>query len=408
MQSILVEKPYVPVTPVRNKWWPWFFRTIRIHRWELHRTEGVTSSEVRNVDRIKTLLKTNHSILITPNHGRLADPLAMGDVGIEADCHFYAMASWHLFQNPVKCFALRRIGAFSLLREGVDRQSIDLAIELLASNERPLVIFPEGVTTHIADRLGPMQDGVSMIARMAAKRRAKDNPDAKVMILPIAIRYAYRGDAKRLLDTMLSAIETRFSWRPQRQLPAIERIAKVADGFLALKELQYLGAAQVGDWASRKDRLLEKLLDEHEPHFMGKTQSGSVVPRVKALRIKVMPGLIDKSYQGNELARVRTMLEDTYLAQQIDSYPSDYITEYPSQDRCIEIVQKFEEDLYDVIPPRRPTHAIIEIGNAIEVSTDRERGTAGNPLMDRLKTEIQGMLDRLSRESPLIDDKPFV
>lgn len=407
MQSILVEKPYVPVTPVRNKLWPWFFRTIRIHRWELRRTEGVTSSEIRNLDRIKQILKSGQSLLIAPNHGRLADPLVIGDIGIAADCHFYAMASWHLFQSPAKCFALRRIGAFSILREGIDRQAIDLAIELLAANERPLVIFPEGVTTHIADRIGPLQDGVSMIARMAAKRRAKDNPEAKVFVLPVAIRYAYQGDAKKLLDTMLSDIETRFSWRPQRQLPAVERIAKVGDGFLALKELQYLGEAQKGDWDTRKQRLLEKLLDEHEPHFMGKIQSGSVVARVKGLRIKVMPDLINKTAQGEQLARIRTMLEDTYLAQQIDSYPSDYISEYPSQDRCIEIVQKFEEDLYDVIPPRQPTHAIIEIGNAIEVGTDRERGTGGNPLMDKLKSEIQGMLDRLSRESPRIDEKPF-
>ncbi len=47
----------------------------------------------------------------------------------------------------------------------------------------------------------------------------------------------------------------------------------------------------------------------------------------------------------------------------------------------LEIVEKFEEDLTDVAQPHGPTKAVIEIGEALEVSPERDRTAAIDPLL---------------------------
>ena len=46
----------------------------------------------------------------------------------------------------------------------------------------------------------------------------------------------------------------------------------------------------------------------------------------------------------------------------------------------------------------------MEIGEAIEVSPKRDRNAETDPLMERIRSEVQEMLDRLARESKLVDD----
>ena len=90
------------------------------------------------------------------------------------------MASWHLFMGSrFQAWLLRRIGAFSVYREGLDRTAIKAAIELLAEARRPLVVFPEGIVTRANDRLAALNEGAGFIARSAAKQRAKAEPAAR-------------------------------------------------------------------------------------------------------------------------------------------------------------------------------------------------------------------------------------
>ena len=76
-------------------------------------------------------------------------------------------------------------------------------------------------------------------------------------------------------------------------------------------------------------------------------------------------------------------------------------------DRMLEIVEKYDEDLTDVTRPHAPTKVVIEVGEAIEVSPERERGAAVDPLMAALEQRLQEMLDRLALESPLYEPKRF-
>ena len=106
--------------------------------------QGVVKFECRNLDLLRQSLNQGHGVLLTPNHPRMADPMVMCYLAQQMPCNFYAMASWHLFnQGWFARWVIRLMGAFSVNREGLDRQAVDEAIEILQSADRPLLIFPK-------------------------------------------------------------------------------------------------------------------------------------------------------------------------------------------------------------------------------------------------------------------------
>jgi 1-acyl-sn-glycerol-3-phosphate acyltransferase len=406
MQPIIVEKPYEFIPPYHGTWWSDFFRLFNFPAWQLRRTEGVDAYEIRHIERLKASLAAGHGILLTPNHPRTADPVAMGLLAMEAHCYLWSMASWHLFhQGWLTAFLMRRLGGFSVHREGVDRQAISTAVDLLVAARRPLVIFPEGATSRTNDKLQALLDGVAFIARSAAKKRAKLSPPGKVVVHPIAIKYLYRGDVRAAATAVLEDIERRLTWQPQEELPLLARIVKVGSALLSLKEIEYLGQPQTGTLAERISRLIDRLLGPIETQWMGGVQQGPVVPRVRNLRTKILPDMVAGRVTAAERARRWRQLADIYLAQQLACYPPDYLAARPSVDRVLEIVEKFEEDLFDHARVHRGRKVILEVGQAIEVAPERERGAPIDPLMVQIEQSLQQMLDRLALESPPFEDR---
>ena len=402
MQNIIVEKPYEFIPPYRSTFWAELFRAIRIHRYYLRKSEGVVDYEVRNVERLQASLAAGHGILITPNHPRTGDPLAMGWLGVAARCNFWVMASWHLFQNSwLYGWAIRAMGGFSVNREGVDRQSINMAIELLAGAQRPLVIFPEGATSRTADRLQALLDGVAFIARAAAKKRSKQSPPGKVVVHPVAVKYYFRGNIRQVTDDVLTDIEHRLTWQPQRHLPLLTRIGKVASGLLSLKELEHFNQPQTGTLAERLGRLMDRLLGPIETEWFGQVQHGQVVPRVRNLRCKILPDMVAGKTTQQERARRWQQLSDIYLAAQLATYPPDYLGR-PTADRVLEMVEKFEEDITDKARLHGDLKVVLDVGEAIEVSPERDRKASVDPLMTRIQESLQSMIDKLAGDSPLL------
>ena len=402
MQEIVFEKPYEFIPPHRGDWWPSFIQRFRlIDRW-LRKSHGIVSYECRHAERLTHSLKSGYGILLTPNHARPADPIAMGWLARECNTHVFAMASWHLYQQDwFTAFAIKKMGGFSVYREGIDRKALNTSIEALAEAKRPLIIFPEGAVTRTNDRLTALLDGVAFIARAGAKKRLKANPESKVVVHPVAIKYRFHGDLEKTLDPVLSEIEHRFSWRVHRQQSSLlDRISRIGKGLLALKEIEYFGRPQDGKLDERLQGLIDRLLTPLEEFWLGEAQSDAVVPRVKALRTKMLPEMVEGTLDEAERKRRWEQLADVYLSQQVSSYPPDYISDEPTIDRLLETAERYEEDLTDRVTPHPDIHAIIEVGEAIEVSPKRDRGAESDPLMDEIENAMQGMLDELAKESP--------
>lgn len=401
MQGVLIEKPYQFVPPTRQRWPAWLFARLGLFRRTLRREHGVISHECRNLERLRESLRAGHGVMLCSNHPRMADALIMGHVARETPCLFYVMASWHLFnQSWFNTFMLRMVGGFSVNREGLDRKSIDEAVRILQSAERPLLIFPEGTTSRTNDQLMSLMEGPAFIARTAAKRRAKEN-NGKVVVHPIAIKYLFDGDIEKVADEVLSEIEHRLTWRPARDLPLIDRLVKVGNGLLTLKELEYqVSPAPGATLKERQTAMVNRLLDPLETEWLGGPRRDGIAVRIKNLRMKIFPEMSRDELSAEERARRWSQLQETYLAQQIDCYPDQYVTKFPSVDRILETLEKFEEDLIDRARVHGQLRAVVEIGEAIEVSPERERGVSeGDPLMNTIKQRLEEMLGRMQRES---------
>ncbi|MCG8651843.1 MAG: lysophospholipid acyltransferase family protein, partial [Pirellulales bacterium] len=215
MHSVVIDKPYQFVPPYRGWFWPRLLQ--RLVGYQLAKEYGIERVECSGVEHLQQSLRSRHGIVLAPNHCRPSDPMVVNQVCRQAGVVPFTMASWHLFMaGRLQAFVLRRAGAFSVYREGMDRQALQAAVEILQEAKRPLVIFPEGVITRTNDRVIAMMEGLSFIARSAAKKGVTDGK--QVVVHPVAIRYHFHGDLEQSLHIALDDIEQRLSWRPDSLL----------------------------------------------------------------------------------------------------------------------------------------------------------------------------------------------
>jgi hypothetical protein len=345
-------------------------------------------------ENLVSCLNAGASVLLASNHCRPCDPMVLGLLAREVRRPFHVMASWHLFmQNRVKSFLLPRIGGFSIYREGLDRESLKCATRILAEGRFPLTIFPEGFVTRNNDRVFNLMDGVSFLARSAAKQRATSAPPGKVVVLPVFIRYFFEGDLPATITPVLREIEARLSWQPQSHLPLRDRIVKAGHAWLALKEIEYLGASQPGGTKERLGRLLDRLLVPLEQEWTAGHSEPDPMARIKRLRSAILPGMVHGPITEEERARRWRQLSDLYLAQQLHCYSGDYLADEPTPERLVETVERYEEDLTDTTHPHPPMHAIITVGEAIEAQPTRDRSSEEDPMANELRRQLEMMLE---------------
>jgi hypothetical protein len=114
-----------------------------------------------------------------------------------------------------------------------------------------------------------------------------------------------------------------------------------------------------------------------------------------------MPEMVHGTLPEQERQRRWQQLADIYLAQQVSCYPHDYLSERPSVDRLLETVERYEEDLTDRTRVHGNLKVIIQVGEPIEVSPQRTRDRAADPLLGQIRAQLQAMLDVLALESPV-------
>lgn len=389
MQPVVVAQPYKFIPPRRGVFWPTLLRPFQPR---LLRSHGVVKVEYRGLDRLRSSVAAGHGIMLAPNHCRPCDPFVVAGLGYEVGRPVHIMASAHLFmQGRFQRFLLRRAGAFSIYREGMDREALKCAIQIVAEAKRPLVLFPEGVISRHNDQLNPLMEGTAMIARSAAKQRAAAG-GGRVVVHPVAVRYVFDGDIAATVGPMLADIEQRLTWKTQSGLPLVERIIKIGAALLALKETEFLGAPQTGDLSGRIQRLIDHLLCPIEEQWIKGRRETGVIARVKALRSALVPDLVAGSLTEAETEKRWDLLARLYLAQQLAFYPAGYFRPEPTPERILETVERFEEDMTDKVRTVSPIRALVDVGEAIEVNSERVRGADGDPLMLGIQASMEAML----------------
>jgi hypothetical protein len=412
VQQRYFSEPYQFVPPYRSRLWCRLFRPI-FPRY-VRKSLGLARLEFRGLDHLQQSLDAGAGILLTPNHSRWLDAGAVAMLGLTLRQFFYYLVSYHLFkQSRLQGWYLHRLGCFSVQREGADREAIRTSAAILSRAERPLVIFPEGTWFRQNDRVGPMQEGVALIARHAARTATRP-----LVIHPVAIKYWLLEDPRAALRERLARLEVRLAWRPREDLELLPRIDRALGALLTVKEIEHFGAPRAGPLAERIHGLAESHIQRLEGKWLGKgvkrvDASGPShssangegraghLERIRHLRQRLVRTL----RESTEVAAVKRQLDDLLFCENLIANSQDYLYERPSYERLAEAVERLEETLSDGPEnPLAPLGAVVEVGPALPIAAGQtERSAAregGDGLMQRLSAALQGQLTALLAQGP--------
>jgi 1-acyl-sn-glycerol-3-phosphate acyltransferase len=393
---------YWPPRP--SRFWRAMFEPFR--RWYLHKYYGIADVELDGMEQIGVRIQPDDGVLIAPNHSHDSDPHVMIEVGKKLGRQLYFMAAWQIFRPHwgIDGFCLQRLGAFSVDREGCDRRAVKQAVEILTTG-KTLVVFPEGEVYRLNERLTPLLEGVAFMALTAqrdldksAAAKAKSETGSRVWIVPTAIRYKYAEELAPKLDEAIRQIEARMLTKPPHGATLNERIVRVGELALTIKEKEKLGHARdsEGDLPGRIAYLIEDLLKRNETKHLKKSPSAETVPlRVKALRRHLLEIWTDEKSEPEMLRLAREGLDDVQLVLQLYSYPGDYVSEKPSIERMAETIEKFEEDLTGFARPKGKRDARVVFGEPIDLKLAAAAGrprTVAADVTDKLEAAIKGLM----------------
>lgn len=392
------DEPYTFVPPYPGKFWlrlarPFGSRYLRknrnVHRCEFRGTEHLAASRAAGA-----------GILLTPNHCRWADGSVVMQLGFQTRQELYFVVSAHIFrQKGWTPWLLRRMGCFSIWREGLDRESLKACADILARADRPLVLFPEGTWFRTNDKLGPFQEGATLMLSQALK--ASDRP---LHVLPVAMKYWLLADPWDEIDRRVTRLEQRVGWIAQPGKPVRPRLEKLGSAFLALREIEFLGSPQVGTIDERIAGLAQAIVGDLEAKALGKVQAGHTLERIRRVRQRLVRKLQDP-IPPDERETTHHQLDRLLFCENLRAHSQGYVRDLPSAERIAETLQRLEETLDDRDEvPVAPLGVVVQVGAPLDArailagaATSRE---GGSQLMATLVKTIQGMLDGLVADGP--------
>jgi 1-acyl-sn-glycerol-3-phosphate acyltransferase len=363
----------------------------------LRRVYGIVRWQFEGLDAFRASLAQGAGILLAANHCRRADPLVLSLLGLEVQQYFYYVVAYHQFkQSRFFGWLINRVGGYSLWREGRDFESLRVSARIMANAERPLVLFPEGTWFRQNDRLGPIQEGLSLIARQAAKQATRP-----IAIHPVALKYWLLEDPRPILCRRLASLEARLSWQPQDHLDLVPRIEKLASALLAIKELEHWGASQVGTLDERIQRLADSHVTLLEKKLLGRIHEEWVLKRVRRLR-QVVVRQLQQTSDSSSILSAQQALEVLLFCENLCAHSHEYLLERPSLERLTETVQRLEEIVTDQIETTvAPTGVTIAVGPAIDLRRlPGGRKQESEMLVSEVADGIQRLLDHALLQGP--------
>ena len=392
-------EPYRFVPPYRGKFWCGVAKHVMPRH--LHKAMGVPKCHFQGLEHLRDSLDKKAGVLLAVNHVREADPVVMGVLGLQLRQYFFYVVSYHLFkQKRLIGWWLNRIGGYSILREGADRDAIRTTAELLAGAERPVVMFPEGTWFRQNDRIGPLQEGLGLIARQAARQT-----DRPVVIHPVGIKYWLFGDPLPELRRRVERLERRLGWRPKRDLDLTQRLANIGHALLTVKEIERFGMGQPGTLDERIQRLVAVLISDLEKFYLGREYDGWNLERVRRLRLWLVRKLAEARDDPEAGRATHEALDQLLFCENLNAHSHEYLMERPSLERLAETVQRIEETMTDQTEePIAPLGAAVAVGPAIDVrafaASRRAARAGGDPLMEATAGDMKDLLRRLLDQRP--------
>ncbi|MBI2302613.1 MAG: 1-acyl-sn-glycerol-3-phosphate acyltransferase [Armatimonadetes bacterium] len=355
--------------------------------------------------------------IVCPNHPSLHEPVVIYRVlhRLRRPARYLTALDTMQVLAPLFRKVCQGCGVYSIRRGVADRQAFAATKQSLRDG-RTVVIFPEGETYGLNDRLLNFQDGVVQMGFWGLQERLEAGHEAHLPIIPVYVKYLYHRPMGWAIDSSLQRLEARLQLTPPAGAPRYDRLRAVGFGFLRGVEQEF-GIQPAG----------EVSLDEHIDHlfrFILRQVSEGLqlnVPDDLTLQQKLRrlfaalqdgrlkspgPNGEDEPAESLEGARAQYHRELS-LVQTFQAVRDGYVAEHPSAERYLDVLSRLEREVLGkwLVPGRR--RALVRVGEPVDLGdhwqayrADRKATVAA--VTDELHRQMQRLVDDLAHLAPLV------
>jgi 1-acyl-sn-glycerol-3-phosphate acyltransferase len=316
--------------------------------------------------------------LIVANHPTDMDPILVRTLGTSVGHRFNYLACREGFDNlrGVWGWAAQRIGAFSIVRGTVDRESFRHTIKLWVNDDAHIVVFPEGEVGAFNDKLLPFHDGIFQLLLLASEKRVASGKNP-IGILPLGLRYSLTSDQHSAL--LKASIALCFATGAQRSDDLIDNLRSLAFIVIARLEVEYgLSANQEITTEDRIGRLQTAVLQRIH------ATTGKSIPEHGDLHdlMRISANIIEDAIDGHSPhetifdKRLALQRRQRALALQADidrlqnwiAIEDGYATSNGNQDHAYELIRHFEIEVFGKVCTHLKRNAKVTIGPRLDLS----------------------------------------
>jgi 1-acyl-sn-glycerol-3-phosphate acyltransferase len=351
------------------------------------RHRKVLRVEIDEADIARLQALKHERVVLTPNHPTNTDPALMVELSRRAKTPFYYLSCREAFDGWRGYWGklIQRLGAYSVVRGTIDRESFRYTRELLAKPKTKLVIFPEGEVYSQNDSLLPFQVGAIQLALWGQEEARAKEPNARVLLLPVALRYRFAGDVSHELDIKLQMLEEKLQLPPLSRDALLEnlyaRMRRVAVTILSDVEQEYsLPEVEDADLTPRFLAAKEAALSRAAQLLGEKMPRGSIPERMRVLLHHAESELHelqndetqDEPLREREARVLRAWRDLERLANWVAIYDG-YASSSPTLERLAEVIYRLEADAFGEATFAGTRIATVRVGEPIELPDEISR-----------------------------------
>jgi hypothetical protein len=336
--------------------------------------------------------------VILPNHPTKADPAVVYQLSKQARRRFRFMAARETFGHRglarVIGLLMQGLGVYSVIRGGADRRAIRTTTDTLVEASRRLVLFPEGLITSQNGTLMAFERGVVQSCFWALDALTRADDHRPLYVIPTAIRYHYPEPVWDQIDTALRRLERRLDRQSSAKASGTEerypRLRRIGASILSVVEREYRVAG--GDEVEMNVRitaLRHAILAQMETALA----LGTDPEQPPAQRIALIRNAVDEEVFGSvgevgevgdagdyardvhsrRLATLQRFYSELRRMRNFVSIYAGYVSEDPSQERYLEVIRRFEVEVFGKVKTRVPTRATLRCGPPIDLADEYAR-----------------------------------
>ena len=351
-----------------------------------HRLVSRVEISDEDIARIKAL--ENERVVITPNHPTNTDPALVFKLSRRAGIPFHYLCCREAFDgwNGLWGKVIQRLGAYSVVRGTIDRESFRYSRELLAKPKSKLVIFPEGEVYSQNESLLPFQVGAIQLALWGLEEARKTEPNAEIFLLPIGLRYRFAEDVRPELERKIKRMESKL------KLPLLEqsdvtnnlygRMRRIAVAVLSAVEEEYSLDEKAETEKTETDDLTPRFMAAKEARLaraaslldVKQMPKGTLPERMRVLLHRAEEELHETDEESTPFAIAKQRRDRILLAWRDLERLANWIAVYdgyaaqnPSPERIAEVVFRLENDVCGNATYAGPRVATIKVGEPIKL-----------------------------------------